>query len=45
MVEDLTHLLRRDSEPASLNAYGRLLKEPVDGEVLRLVREWMLART
>lgn len=45
LIDDLTHLLRKDSEPASLNAYGRLLKEPLDAEMLGIVRDWLLART
>lgn len=45
LIDDLTHLLRKDSEPASLNAYGRLLKQPLDAEMLGIVRDWLLART
>lgn len=45
LIEDLTHVLRKDSEPASLNAYGRLLKQPLDAGMLKIVRDWLLART
>ncbi|MFC9515714.1 alpha/beta hydrolase [Nocardiaceae bacterium NPDC056970] len=39
-VPDLTHLLRRDADPASLRAYRRLVREPVDAKVLSLVADW-----
>lgn len=39
-VPDLTHLLRRDPEPPSLGAYRKLVREPVDAEVLALVADW-----
>lgn len=39
-VPDLTHLLRRDPNPPSLGVYGKLVREPVDAEVLSLVADW-----
>ncbi len=41
LVPDLTHLLRRDAKPASMGAYRRLVKQPVDVEVLKTVAEWI----
>ncbi|RVW07882.1 alpha/beta fold hydrolase [Prescottella agglutinans] len=39
-VPDLTHLLRRDPNPPSLGAYRKLVRDPVDAEVLSLVADW-----
>jgi len=39
-VPDLTHTLRRQPGPASLRAYRRELREPVDAEVLDAVVAW-----
>ncbi|WP_433608838.1 alpha/beta hydrolase family protein [Prescottella agglutinans] len=39
-VPDLTHLLRRDPNPPSLGVYRRLVRAPVDAEVLSLVADW-----
>jgi alpha-beta hydrolase superfamily lysophospholipase len=44
VLRDLTHILRRDPEPASIFRYRKLLKEPVDQEVLTLVTDWLEAR-
>jgi alpha/beta superfamily hydrolase len=42
-VPDLTHGLRRDAGPPSISAYKRLVREPIDPEVLRLVGDWVVA--
>lgn len=44
VIDDLTHILRRDDGPAGFAAYGRLIRAPLDPEVVRLAREWVLAR-
>lgn len=43
-VPDLTHVLRRDPGRPTLRAYRRLLREPVDPELLALVATWLQAR-
>ncbi|MFF2217420.1 alpha/beta hydrolase family protein [Streptomyces antibioticus] len=43
-VNDLTHVLRRDSVRPSLTHYRRLLREPVDPQLLDLVSEWLARR-
>ena len=40
----LTHLLRKEPDPASVRSYPRQLRSPVDGELLDVVTSW-LART
>ncbi|CAM5322624.1 hypothetical protein SVIOM342S_07475 [Streptomyces violaceorubidus] len=40
-VPDLTHLLRRDSGRPTIRTYRRLLREPVDAELLALVAAWL----
>ncbi|MGW5861689.1 alpha/beta hydrolase family protein [Streptomyces sp. NPDC055239] len=40
-VDDLTHILRRDSGRPTLNSYRRLLREPVDPGLLDLVAQWL----
>lgn len=42
-VPDLTHVLRRDSAPASLRRYRALLREPVDAQLLDDVATWTAA--
>ncbi|MEU2081531.1 alpha/beta fold hydrolase [Streptomyces albus] len=37
----LTHVLRRDSARPSLSRYRRLLRQPVDPELLGLVTDWL----
>ncbi|CAM2960427.1 alpha/beta hydrolase [Prescottella defluvii] len=39
-VPDLTHLLRRDPTPPTLRVYRKLVRQPVDPEVLSLVADW-----
>ncbi|MGF7122168.1 alpha/beta hydrolase family protein [Rhodococcus sp. BE178] len=39
-MPDLTHLLRRDPAPPSLRVYRKLVRQPVDPEVLSLVAAW-----
>jgi len=43
LVPDLTHLLRRDPEPPSVLNYRRLLRQPVDPELLTDVAGWLAA--
>jgi pimeloyl-ACP methyl ester carboxylesterase len=43
-VPDLTHVLRRDSGPASVRTYRRLLREPVDAALLTDVARWLACR-
>lgn len=43
-VPDLTHVLRRDSGPASVLSYRRLLRRPVEDDVLTDVARWLTAR-
>jgi uncharacterized protein len=40
VVADLTHTLRRQPGPASLSAYKKELREPVDPQVLATVVDW-----
>lgn len=40
-VADLTHVLRRDSGAPSLNSYRRILREPVDADLLARVTSWL----
>lgn len=41
LVPDLTHILRRDQEEASLARYKKLVRDPVDAEVLDRVAHWI----
>jgi pimeloyl-ACP methyl ester carboxylesterase len=43
-LPDLTHLLRRDPGPASIRSYRRLLRRPVDSDVLTDVARWLADR-
>ncbi|SOD63171.1 hypothetical protein SAMN06297387_109113 [Streptomyces zhaozhouensis] len=38
---DLTHVLRRDSGRPTMGSYRRLLRQPVDPELLDLVADWL----
>jgi hypothetical protein len=40
----LTHILRRTDGPASVFSYRRLLRDPVDGELLTMVARWLADR-
>jgi pimeloyl-ACP methyl ester carboxylesterase len=42
---DLTHLLRAQSGRASVTASGRLLKRPVDADLLETVSSWVAGRS
>lgn len=44
VIEDLTHVLRKDAGPPSFLSYFRLIKEPVEPEVIRLVGAWVAER-
>nr|KEP24036.1 alpha/beta hydrolase [Georgenia sp. SUBG003] len=39
-VADVTHILRRQDGPASLSAYKKEVRRPVDGRVVALVTDW-----
>lgn len=41
VIEDLTHILRRDTRPASLFGYRQLLAQPVDPQLLELIAGWL----
>lgn len=41
LVPDLTHVLRRDPARHTLRSYRRLLREPVDPDLLALVSTWL----
>ncbi|MGI5325350.1 alpha/beta hydrolase family protein [Actinomadura nitritigenes] len=43
-VPDLTHVLRRDPGRHTLRSYRRLLREPVDADLLALVTTWLARR-
>lgn len=44
VVDDLTHVLRKDAGPPSFLSYLRLIREPVEPEVIRLVGDWVAVR-
>lgn len=44
LIDDLTHILRRDDGPASFASYGRIIGQPVDADVRRIVTDWVAAR-
>jgi pimeloyl-ACP methyl ester carboxylesterase len=43
-IADLTHLLRRDPGAASVRSYPRLLRDPVDPDLLAQVSGWLARR-
>lgn len=43
-IPGLTHILRRDPGPASVRSYRRLLRKPVDAQILDDVAEWISGR-
>ncbi|MEV0701172.1 alpha/beta fold hydrolase [Saccharopolyspora sp. NPDC050389] len=43
-IPDLTHLLRRDPGRPSVRAYRRLLRRPVDADLLAQVTGWLAGR-
>ncbi|GHH29513.1 alpha/beta hydrolase [Lentzea cavernae] len=44
LVPDLTHVLRRDAKAPALTSYSRLLRQPVDSELLAEVALWLAQR-
>ena len=42
VVPDLTHILRKDTEPHTMLSYQKLLKHPLDREVLEIVGTWLV---
>lgn len=43
-IPGLTHVLRRTDGPGTVTSYRRLLREPVDAEVLTGVARWLSDR-
>jgi hypothetical protein len=43
-IPDLTHVLRRTDGPGTVMSYRRLLREPVDADVLTGVARWLSDR-
>jgi pimeloyl-ACP methyl ester carboxylesterase len=43
-IPDMTHLLRRDPGRPSVRTYPRLLRQPVDADLLALVAGWLTNR-
>ncbi|MBT8240605.1 MAG: lysophospholipase, partial [Acidimicrobiia bacterium] len=41
VVEDLTHLLREETGPASIRTYKKQAKRPIDNRVAELVTSWI----
>jgi len=41
-VADVTHILRSQDGPASLSAYKKKVRRPVDDRVVSLVTDWAL---
>ena len=45
VVDDVTHLLRREAGPPSLRTYRAQARRPVDADVLALITDWVGAPT
>ena len=45
LVDDVTHLLRMESGPASVRTYKKQARRPIDPRVKELVTDWVTART
>ncbi|MER7790398.1 alpha/beta fold hydrolase [Streptomyces sp. NPDC097640] len=43
-IPDLTHLLRRDPAHHTLRSYRRLLRDPIDPDLLALITTWLTRR-
>jgi pimeloyl-ACP methyl ester carboxylesterase len=43
VLDDVTHLLRRDDAPAGLKTYKKQMKRPVDRRLLEIVSGWVKA--
>jgi pimeloyl-ACP methyl ester carboxylesterase len=43
VVNDLTHLLRKETAPASLRAYKNQARRPIDQSVATLITDWMVS--
>jgi pimeloyl-ACP methyl ester carboxylesterase len=41
VIEDLTHVLRKDPDRHTFLSYFKLIKQPVEPEVIRVVGEWV----
>jgi len=42
VIEDMTHILRRDTRPAALFGYQQLLSRPIDAQLLELIASWLV---
>lgn len=45
VIDDVTHLLRREDGPATIRTYKKQAKKPVDSGIVELLVEWITART
>lgn len=45
VVDDVTHLLRTESGPASVRSYKKQASQPIDQRVVALLQEWIAAVT
>jgi pimeloyl-ACP methyl ester carboxylesterase len=45
VVDDVTHLLRAEAGPPSIRTYRKQARRPVDGRVMALVTDWVVAAT
>lgn len=41
LLDDLTHILRRQSGPHTFADYAKLMTQPIDGEITRLIGDWL----
>lgn len=41
LIEDMTHILRRDFNEPSLSSYSSLRRQDLDNEVLQLIQDWI----
>ncbi|MBT8164591.1 MAG: lysophospholipase [Acidimicrobiia bacterium] len=45
VIDDVTHLLRREPGPASLRTYKKQARRPIDGQILELLTDWIVAQS
>ena len=44
LIQDLTHVLRRDAGSSGMQGYGKLASKPVEPELLTLIESWLVQR-
>lgn len=44
LIDDLTHILRRDEGPAGFGSYARLIAQPLDAGIRQIVADWIAER-